>query len=260
MPEITPGLMEHLREFLEETACTGVIPDNGQPCCRARALIRELDALPAGQEAEGWKLVPIKPTEEMIEAGWIDKEDVSPKEIYWAMLSAAPPPHATELEAATHANSASVAPFAESEVERLAKIGRDAWMGGNPMPFDRINPNAQEDWRRAVRAILAARPADVVRIAELEAALQESDTVLSLIEKGRQPGWQDINVVREKTRAVLVARPAAERGSEEQVEQHAHSIAQMVIEWIEGGEKFGTDWKSGLADVIAHRLRRLRRG
>lgn len=41
-------------------------------------------------DKEGWKLVPIEPTEEMIAAGWIDKEDVSPREIYWAMLSAAP--------------------------------------------------------------------------------------------------------------------------------------------------------------------------
>lgn len=53
---------------------------------------------PTGTEAgrgvvpTGWKLVPVEATEEMEAAGWIDKEDVSPSEIYWAMLAAAPTP------------------------------------------------------------------------------------------------------------------------------------------------------------------------
>jgi hypothetical protein len=38
----------------------------------------------------GWKLVPETPTEEMEAAGWIDKEDVCPCDIYAAMLAAAP--------------------------------------------------------------------------------------------------------------------------------------------------------------------------
>lgn len=37
---------------------------------------------------EGYKLVPVEPTEAMILAGWIDKEDVDPEDIYAAMLSA----------------------------------------------------------------------------------------------------------------------------------------------------------------------------
>jgi hypothetical protein len=36
-------------------------------------------------------LVPREPTEAMIEAGWIDKEDVDPQDIYRAMLAAATP-------------------------------------------------------------------------------------------------------------------------------------------------------------------------
>lgn len=39
---------------------------------------------------EGWQLVPVNPTDVMVEAGWIDKEDVTPFEIYVAMLAAAP--------------------------------------------------------------------------------------------------------------------------------------------------------------------------
>jgi hypothetical protein len=38
---------------------------------------------------EGWVLVPKEPTEAMCDAGWIDKEDVSPREIYRAMIAAA---------------------------------------------------------------------------------------------------------------------------------------------------------------------------
>ncbi len=34
--------------------------------------------------------VPKVPTEEMIEAGWIDKEDTNPDDIYYAMLAASP--------------------------------------------------------------------------------------------------------------------------------------------------------------------------
>jgi hypothetical protein len=47
---------------------------------------------------DGWVMVPKEPTEEMIEAGWIDKEDVSPREIWWAMLAAAPSPITGEKE------------------------------------------------------------------------------------------------------------------------------------------------------------------
>ena len=43
-----------------------------------------------------WKLVPVEPTEEMENAGWIDKEDVCPCDIYSAMLSAAPSPEEDE--------------------------------------------------------------------------------------------------------------------------------------------------------------------
>ena len=39
-----------------------------------------------------WVMVPREPTEAMIEAGWIDKEDVDPDDIYCAMIAAAPKP------------------------------------------------------------------------------------------------------------------------------------------------------------------------
>lgn len=40
-------------------------------------------------ETAGMRVVPVVPTEAMIAAGWIDKEDVDPDDIYRAMLDAA---------------------------------------------------------------------------------------------------------------------------------------------------------------------------
>ena len=50
-----------------------------------------------------WKWVPAEPTDVMVAAGWIDKEDVGPDDIYRAMLAAAPTPPA---EAVTCSNAA----------------------------------------------------------------------------------------------------------------------------------------------------------
>lgn len=48
------------------------------------------DSTRTGDEGTDWVLVPAKPTEEMIAAGWIDKEDVDPDDIYRAMIAARP--------------------------------------------------------------------------------------------------------------------------------------------------------------------------
>lgn len=45
---------------------------------------------PPAAVPDGWVLVPCEPTPAMVEAGWIDKEDVNPDDIYRAMISAAP--------------------------------------------------------------------------------------------------------------------------------------------------------------------------
>lgn len=37
----------------------------------------------------------------------------------------------------------------------------------------------------------------------------------------------------------------------------APSLARMIVEWVDGGTKAGTDWRPGLAAVIALRLERL---
>jgi len=44
----------------------------------------------AALEARGMVVVPAEPTEAMKAAGWIDKEDVNPADIYCAMLAARP--------------------------------------------------------------------------------------------------------------------------------------------------------------------------
>jgi len=60
------------------------------------ASLKSAPPAPSASVTDGWKLVPAVATEEMIEAGWIDKEDVTPDEIYSRMLDAAPaaPSHA----------------------------------------------------------------------------------------------------------------------------------------------------------------------
>jgi len=60
-----------------------------------RPLFRPFDFAPdvsAGMMPEGWRLLPTVATSEMTSAGWIDKEDVCPSEIWWAMQNAAPAP------------------------------------------------------------------------------------------------------------------------------------------------------------------------
>jgi len=47
-------------------------------------------AVRLGDEERGLRVVPVEATEEMQVAGWIDKEDVSPAEIWTAMLAASP--------------------------------------------------------------------------------------------------------------------------------------------------------------------------
>ena len=58
-------------------------------CRRARDLLARLQSAPA---AGDWRIVPVEPTEAMVEAGWIDKEDVDPDDIWRAMIAAAPSP------------------------------------------------------------------------------------------------------------------------------------------------------------------------
>lgn len=50
----------------------------------------EVAPVPAVEAPPGFVLVPLKPTEEMKRAGWIDKEDVNPEDIWAAMLGASP--------------------------------------------------------------------------------------------------------------------------------------------------------------------------
>jgi hypothetical protein len=55
-------------------------------CTKASEAIRTI--LANGYAPEGMVLVPEEPTEAMVNAGWIDKEDVNPDDIYRAMLAA----------------------------------------------------------------------------------------------------------------------------------------------------------------------------
>ncbi|BAU93449.1 hypothetical protein MPPM_4844 [Methylorubrum populi] len=70
--------------------------DNAIECWNRVAVAACLAEMPApdstrtGDEGTDWVLVPAKPTEEMIAAGWIDKEDVDPDDIYRAMIAARP--------------------------------------------------------------------------------------------------------------------------------------------------------------------------
>lgn len=91
----------------------------------AAAMLDALSAQP-GQPAavpEGWKLVPVEPTEDMEAAGWIDKEDVCPCDIYRAMLSAAPP--------APVQGDGWSGVVAEIAAERRRQIEEEVWLPGH---------------------------------------------------------------------------------------------------------------------------------
>lgn len=69
----------------------------------AIAIVNERRAAIAAVEAEGWQLVPVEPTAEMVEAGFLSLgkgEDASvlERDVYRAMLAAAPKPAAPEVE------------------------------------------------------------------------------------------------------------------------------------------------------------------
>lgn len=57
---------------------------------RKEEFLSDGDAILDALEAAGVRLVPAEATEKMADAGWIDKEDVAPSEIYHAMLANSP--------------------------------------------------------------------------------------------------------------------------------------------------------------------------
>lgn len=92
---LAPVLRE-AREFVAGVLEVNTLHPNGLLARIDAALAEEAGGEIASCQAipEGWKLVPVEPWPEMIEAGWIDKEDVNPEDIYRAMLAAAPLPPA----------------------------------------------------------------------------------------------------------------------------------------------------------------------
>jgi len=63
---------------------------------RLNVLELEILALRKGREIpEGWKLVPVEPTPEMLEEIWLDErfKEMAMKRKYYALLAAAPTPH-----------------------------------------------------------------------------------------------------------------------------------------------------------------------
>ena len=60
-----------------------------------RALEQRAEAAEAKLVPDGWKLVPIVPTKEMLEEIWLDErfKEVAMKRRYQALLAAAPSPH-----------------------------------------------------------------------------------------------------------------------------------------------------------------------
>lgn len=54
-----------------------------------------------------------------------------------------------------------------------------------------------------------------------------------------------------------IRRLAAHTKPARDVEATANSLAKMIISWIDDGKDFGGNWREGLSDVIALRLKRL---
>lgn len=105
MPSIRCGgfLVTHDEKIAEQAAKAAHLHDQlyyGWPSWdelkaseRLMLLIKASSAIAAvrkADEAAGLVLVPKEPTEDMVRAGWIDKEDVNPDDIWCAMIEARP--------------------------------------------------------------------------------------------------------------------------------------------------------------------------
>ena len=88
--EIVEVMARELTGFLGSNCCHR---SGGQPGPNRRSdcdCVIAASAALAALEARGMVVVPAEPTEAMKAAGWIDKEDVNPADIYCAMLAARP--------------------------------------------------------------------------------------------------------------------------------------------------------------------------
>jgi hypothetical protein len=78
----------------------------------------------------------------------------------------------------------------------------------------------------------------------------------------RVDNWPDeanLDELQEDVAAMLrrLSRENEEKGRRLDIESAAISLADMVTEWVEGGERALTDWRIGLRTVIELRLRRI---
>ena len=99
----TPTLREQAIEQMARAMVNGAgndadaVTSNGVPGVYRPAWMHKkfraqdaLDALLEFLPTAGLRVVPVKATEEMSDAGWIDKEDVDPNDIYSSMIAVAP--------------------------------------------------------------------------------------------------------------------------------------------------------------------------
>jgi hypothetical protein len=76
---------------------------------------------------QGWKLVPVEPTQEMVNAGdlvnWLANGSSKPQSVYHAMLAASPAPDAGDVEL----------PEVSVTLDEVAALAKTMWKG-EPLP------------------------------------------------------------------------------------------------------------------------------
>jgi hypothetical protein len=80
--KLTPEMIEAAADELRRIKANGLNP--ASYIAAQSALYAAIAAI----DAAGFVIAPKEPTPEMIAAGWIDKEDVNPDDIYCAMINA----------------------------------------------------------------------------------------------------------------------------------------------------------------------------
>jgi Lar family restriction alleviation protein len=85
-----------LYEFAAEAACDSHFGDDGSVARVKQAIIAYIDGRTAGVVPDGWKLVPVDPTQDMIDAAEAIGEVFRTGEEWDAMIAAAPTPRKSE--------------------------------------------------------------------------------------------------------------------------------------------------------------------
>lgn len=95
--------------------------------------------------------------------------------------------------------------------------------------------------------------ADMARMGEVSIAQASSDAAMLVDD------YPELGIVYDRSAKAFVC--SSERGRERMAVSAtgaiARSLSEMIVEWVDGGIRAGTNWRPGLEAILALRLRRL---